>query len=132
DGGLELERETRFFGRALRQTLEPRLLYVNTPYREQRLFPNYDAAARDFNFASIYAPNAFSGVDRVSDAHQLTAGLTTRLVDVASGAEALTLTMVQRYLFRPQQVAPQPDGTPDGEPLTQRFSDLLLIGSTSV
>lgn len=132
DAGLELQRETSFFGRAFQQTLEPRLLYVNTPYRAQSLFPNYDAAARDFNFVSIYAANAFSGVDRVSDANQLTAGVTTRLVDAASGAEAFNLTLVQRYLFRPQQVAPKPDGTPDGEPLTQRLSDLLLIGSTSV
>ncbi|MDP1648922.1 MAG: LPS assembly protein LptD [Rubrivivax sp.] len=132
DAGLELERDTSFFGRALQQTLEPRLLYVNTPYRAQSQFPNYDSAARDFSFVSIYAANAFSGVDRVSDAHQLTAGVTTRLVDTASGAEAFNLTLVQRYLFRPQRVAPQADGTPDGEPLTQRFSDLLLVGSTSV
>ena len=132
DGGLELERDTSFFGRPLQQTLEPRLLYVNTPYRAQSQFPNYDSAVRDFSFASMYAPSVFSGVDRVSDGHQLTAGLTTRLVDTASGAEAFNLTLVQRYLFRPQRVAAQADGTPDGEPLTQRWSDVLLGGSTSV
>ena len=132
DTGLELERDTEAFGRALRQTLEPRLLYVSTPYREQSHLPNFDAAAKDFNFVSIYSDNAFSGVDRVADAHQLTAGLTTRLVDRASGAEALRLGLVQRYLFRPQRVAPQADGSPDGEPLTQRLSDALLLGSTSV
>ena len=132
DGGLELERDTSFFGRPLQQTLEPRLLYVNTPYRAQSQFPNYDSAVRDFNFVSMYAPSVFSGVDRVSDGHQLTAGLTTRLVDSASGAEAFNLTLVQRYLFRPQRVTAQADGTPDGEPLTQRLSDVLLGGSTSV
>lgn len=132
DTGLELERDTEAFGRALRQTLEPRLLYVNTPYRAQSHLPNFDAAGKDFNFVSIYSDNAFSGVDRVADAHQLTAGLTTRLVDAASGAEALRLGLVQRYLFRPQRVAPQADGSPDGEPLTQRLSDALLLGSTSV
>jgi LPS-assembly protein len=132
DSGLELERETSFFGRQLLQTLEPRLLYANTPFREQRRFPNYDSAARDFNYVSIYAPNSFSGIDRVSDGHQLTAGLTTRLVDPATGADAFNLTLMQRYLFRPQQVTAQADGTPDGEPLIQRFSDLLLVGSTSV
>ncbi len=55
DGGLELERDTSFFGRPLQQTLEPRLLYVNTPYRAQSQFPNYDSAAKDFSFASMYA-----------------------------------------------------------------------------
>jgi LPS-assembly protein len=132
DAGLELERRTRAFGRELQQTLEPRLLYVNTPYRAQSQFPVYDAAAKDFNFVSIFTDNAFSGVDRVSDAHQLTAGVTTRLVDTVSGAEALRLGLVQRYLFRSQRVTAQPDGTPDGAPLEQRLSDLLLLGSTSV
>jgi hypothetical protein len=58
----------------------------------------------------------------VSDAHQVTAGVTTRLIDAASGAEALRLGVVQRYLLRDQRV------TPDGVPLTQRFSDILLLG----
>jgi len=132
DAGLELERRTQAFGRELQQTLEPRLLYVNTPYRAQSQFPVYDAAAKDFNFVSIFTDNAFSGVDRVSDAHQITAGFTTRLVDTVSGAEALRLGLVQRYLFRRQLVTAQPDGTPDGAPLEQRLSDLLLLGSTSV
>jgi LPS-assembly protein len=132
DAGLEFERADTAFGRGVRQTLEPRLLYVNTPTRAQSHLPNYDAAAKDFNFASIYSENSFSGVDRVSDAHQITAGVTTRLVDEATGGEALRLGIVQRYQFRPQQVTAQPDGTPDGAPSTQRFSDVLLLGSTSV
>lgn len=132
DMGLALERTTEAFGRRLHQTLEPRILYVNTPFRDQSGLPNYDAAAKDFNFASLYAENAFSGVDRVSDAHQITAGFTTRLVDAASGAEALRIGVVQRYLLRDQLVTPQADGTPGGQPLTQRLSDALLTASTSV
>ncbi len=132
DAGLEFERQTVAFGRAVQQTLEPRFLYVRTPFRAQSQFPNYDAAARDFNFDSIYSDNQFSGVDRVNDADQLTAGFTTRFVDSASGAEALRLGLVQRVLFRSQRVTAQADGTPDGPPLDQRLSDLLLLGSTSV
>jgi LPS-assembly protein len=132
DLGLELERSTVFFGRELRQTLEPRLLFVNTPYKPQSQLPNYDSAGKDFNIVSLFTDNAFSGVDRVSDARQLTAGFTSRLVDAASGAEALRLGLVQRVLLRPQRVAPQADGSPDGPALEQRFSDALLVGSTSV
>lgn len=132
DLGLELERSAGFFGRELRQTLEPRLLFVHTPYRLQSALPNYDSAGKDFNIVSLFTDNAFSGVDRVSDAHQLTAGFTTRLVDAASGAEALRLGLVQRVLLRPQRVTPQADGSPDGPPLENRFSDALLVGSTSV
>jgi len=132
DLGLEFERPATGFGRALRQTLEPRLLYVNTPFRAQSGLPNFDAAAKDFNFGSIYSENAFSGVDRVSDAHQITAGVTTRLVDATTGAEALRLGLVQRYLFRDQRVAPKADGTADGDPLQQNLSDMLLLGSTNL
>jgi LPS-assembly protein len=132
DAGFEVERQTEAFGRALRQTLEPRLLYVQTPYRAQSQLPNYDAAAKDFNFSSIYTDNQFSGVDRVSDAHQLTAGFTTRFVDAKTGAEALRLGLVQRYLFRSQRVTAQDDGTPDGPATDKRLSDVLLLGSTSV
>lgn len=132
DTGFEFERTSRAFGRALRQTLEPRLLYTRTPYREQNRLPSYDAAAKDFNFVSVYSDNQFSGIDRVSDTHALTAGVTTRFVDVASGAEALRLGLVQRYLLRKQLVTPQADGSPDGPPLEQRLSDALLLGSTSV
>lgn len=132
DVGLELERRTQAFGRLLEQTLEPRMLFVRTPYREQSGLPNYDSAAKDFNIVSLFTDNAFSGHDRVSDAQQLTAGFTTRLVDVASGAEALRLGLVQRVLFAPQRVAPSADGLADGPTLDQRLSDALLVGSTSV
>jgi LPS-assembly protein len=74
----------------------------------------------------VFTENAFSGVDRVSDAHQLTGGLTTRLLDPVTGVEALRLGIAERYLFRDQLL------TPDGPPLTQRFSDVLVLGSTSL
>ena len=126
DSAWLLERDTVWFGKPAQQTLEPRLLYANTLYRDQSGLPNFDAAPKDFNFDSIFSENAFSGVDRVSDAHQLTAGLTTRILDATTGAETMRLGLVQRYLFRDQFV------TPDGQPLTQRFSDVLLLGSTTL
>jgi LPS-assembly protein len=126
DSAWVFERGTSFFGHAVRQTLEPRLFYVNTPYKDQTGLPNFDASAKDFNFDSIYTDNAFSGVDRVSDAHQVTAGVTTRVLDGDSGAEILRLGAAQRYLLRDQLV------TPDNAPLTRRLSDLLLLGSTTL
>jgi LPS-assembly protein len=123
DHGWIFERDTRLFGRNLLQTLEPRLLYVNTAYRDQLNLPNFDSAPKDFNFDSIYTENQFSGVDRVSDAHQLTVGATSRWMDANGGEELLRLGLVQRFLFKDQLI------TPDGTPQTQRVSDLLLLGS---
>ena len=127
-------RHTHLFGKDVRQTLEPRLLYVNTPYHEQGSLPDFDAFGKDFNFDSIFTENSFSGIDRVSDANQLTAGVISRILDPVTGAEALRLGIAQRYLFSDQRVTPNPDQlvTPDGPPLTQRFSDVLVTGSTSL
>lgn len=126
DAGMVFERASRWFGRPQRQTLEPRLLYVRTPYRDQSQLPLFDAAERDFNAVSIYAENAFSGIDRVSDAHQVTAGVTSRLVDAQTGAETLRLGLAQRIRLREQRVVVS------GDPQSQRFSDVLVDGSTAV
>jgi LPS-assembly protein len=131
DSAWVFERDTRFFGHAVRQTLEPRLLYVNTPFRDQISLPNFDSSTKDLNFDSVFTENAFSGVDRVSDAHHLTAGVTTRVLDPDTGAEVLRLGLAQRYLFRDQRITLQPDGSPDA-PLMQGFRDLLLLGSTTL
>ncbi|WP_457418812.1 LPS-assembly protein LptD [Roseateles sp. P5_E7] len=123
DHGWVFERDTKLFGRDMRQSLEPRVLYVNTPFRDQATLPNFDAAAKDFNFDSIYTDNPFSGVDRVSDLHAVSVGATSRWVSAAQGEEILRVGAVQRFLFRDQRI------TPDGQPVTQRFSDLLLAAA---
>ena len=123
DHGWVFERDTTLFGREMRQSLEPRVLYVNTPFRDQANMPNFDAAAKDFNFDSIYTENPFSGVDRVSDLHAVSVGATSRWVSTAQGEEILRVGAVQRFLFRDQLV------TPDSQPVTQRFSDLLLAAA---
>ena len=121
DSGLQFERDSRFFGRDLTQTLEPRAFYVRTPYRDQSNLPNYDSGANDFNFASIYTENAFVGNDRISDANLLTLGVTSRLIDPNTGAEAVRFGVAQRLRFSDQKVT-----LPGVLPVTDRISDLLM------
>ncbi len=121
DSGLVFEREANYFGRDLLQTLEPRLFYVATPFRDQNLLPNYDSGATDFNFATIYTENAFVGNDRISDNNLLTFGLSTRLLDPKDGAEVARLGLAQRLRLEDQLVT-----LPGGAPVVERFSDVLL------
>ncbi|HUD34968.1 MAG TPA: LPS assembly protein LptD [Variovorax sp.] len=121
DSGLVFERDASFFGRAFRQTLEPRAFYVRTPYRDQSQLPVYDSAANDFNFATVYTENAFSGNDRISDSNLLTLGVSTRLIDPDSGVEAARFGVAQRLRFADQNVT-----LPGGLPVTDRLSDVLL------
>lgn len=126
DSGLVLERDASYFGRAFRQTLEPRAFYAYTPYRNQSLLPNYDSGASDFNFASIYSENPFGGNDRISDNNLLTLGLTSRLLDPQTGAEAVRIGMAQRLRFADQRVT-----LPGGLPASERLSDLLIGASVN-
>jgi LPS-assembly protein len=104
DSGLTFERDTAFWGRSFQQTLEPRLYYVYIPFRQQDQLPNFDSALADFNLAQIFTENQFTGGDRINDANQLTAAITSRLIDPDTGDEQVRFTLGQRYYFKPQQV----------------------------
>ncbi len=120
DSGLVFERDTSFFGRALRQTLEPRLFYVRTPYRNQDALPNYDSGITDFNFSQLFAANTFGGYDRIADANQITAAVTTRYLDNEDGAEIFRAALGQRYYLSPQRVT-----LPGSSPIDSKRSDVL-------
>jgi LPS-assembly protein len=66
-------------------------------------------------------------VDRISDENKLNLGLTTRLLNPMTGEESMRLGLVQGILFSDQRITPN-----DGEPVKQKLSDLLLLGSTNV
>lgn len=119
DTGLRFEREASFLGEAMRQTFEPRLFYVKTPYRDQSMLPNFDSAEADLSFAHIFNENRYIGHDRISDANQLTAGVVSRFIK-EHGVERLHLALGQRYYFKAPQVT-----LPGLVPSTDKKSDIL-------
>ncbi len=121
DSGLVFERDARFFGGDYLQTLEPRAFYTYTPYRNQSMLPVYDTAPNDFNFASIYTENSFGGNDRIADNKLLTLGVTTRLLNPETGAQAARFGVAQRLRLADQRVT-----MPGAPPVTERVSDVLL------
>ncbi|MGH8220152.1 MAG: LPS-assembly protein LptD [Steroidobacteraceae bacterium] len=88
-------------GRTL--TVEPRMQYVYVPYRDQDSLPLFDTALPDLNLVQLFRTNRFVGADRVSDADQVTAGLTTRLLS-GSGQQYLAATLGQAYDFETPRV----------------------------
>ncbi len=104
DSTLILERESELLGNAYVQTLEPRLYYVHIPYKKQDRIPVFDTGLADFDFAQIFSENRYVGYDRVNDANQLTAALTTRILDADTGAERFKAMLGQRYYFEDQRV----------------------------
>jgi len=123
DSGLVFERDIKLGGRDVTQTLEPRLFYVNTPYRDQSKFPTFDTDAATFNFSQIFSENRFVGSDRIGDANQLTAALVSRFLNSA-GAETLRLAFGQRFYFRDQRVQ-----LASTTPVVDSHSDMLLAAT---
>ncbi len=125
DSGMTFEREaptvSRLFGVNYVQTLEPRLFYVYTPFRDQSQFPLFDTVQSDFGYGQIFSENPFTGYDRIADNNKLTGGLTTRLIEADTGIERFRGTIAQRYDFTGQRV--QINGTL-ADPKAG-FSDLL-------
>lgn len=120
DSGLVFERDASLLGSRMTQTLEPRLFYVYTPYRDQSKIPLFDTAETTFGFAQIFSENRFAGNDRIADANHVTAALTSRFVE-PSGAERLRLTIGERFYFHDERV-----GLTDNESAGKDRSDLLI------
>ncbi len=123
DSAWTFERSTRLFERDMTQTLEPRLLYVRTPWRDLAELPNFDSARLDLNAHSLFSPNAFSGIDWVSEAEQVTAGLSSRYLDAGNGAQLASVGIAQRYVLS------EPQAAPDARQVAKGYSDLYLLGT---
>lgn len=127
DAGMAFEREARLVSRNWVQTIEPRVFYVNTPFRDQNFLPNYDSGGNAFNFASIFTENAFGGHDRISDSKMVTVGAISRLIDPETGAEGARFGVAQRLRMKDQLV------TLPGEATAQAgFSDILASASLNL
>ncbi|ALK99124.1 OstA organic solvent tolerance protein [Massilia sp. WF1] len=123
DTGLIFERPTSLFGEGSTQTMEPRLFYVRTPFRDQSAVPNFDTAVAGFNYAQLFTENRFVGADKVSDANQLTAAVVSRFIE-SSGVERLRMVVGSRYYFSDPRVRLN-----NAETLNVTRSDALLAAS---
>jgi LPS-assembly protein len=127
DSGVAFERDSEWNGRKLTQTLEPRIYYLYVPARDQSAIPVFDTGLSDFNFAQIFSENRYSGYDRIGDANQATAAVTTRLLDPDNGVEMVRAAVGQRYYFTTQDVT-----LPGEVPRSNRKTDILASLSSRV
>jgi LPS-assembly protein len=118
DSGLVLERTVGTKQRL--QTLEPRVLYLYVPYRNQDAIPIFDTDTPDLNLVQLFRTNRYVGADRVGDANQVSVGLTSRLLDPAGGQQYLTATLGEAFYFE------QPQVTLPGETASNRSTSDLV------
>jgi LPS-assembly protein len=104
DAGLFFDRNTRFRGGEYLHTLEPRVFYLNAPYRDQDHMPRFDTRPMTFSWGQLFRDNRYSGGDRQGDANQLTTALTTRLIRESDGREKLSASIGQIRYFEDARV----------------------------
>ncbi len=103
DSGLYFDRDTQWFGKDYRQTLEPRLFYLYVPEEDQTDIPIFDTSETSFSYSSLWRENRFSGNDRIGDANQLSLGVTNRWIE-PSGFERQRLSIGQAFYFADREV----------------------------
>ncbi|MDA3870054.1 MAG: LPS assembly protein LptD, partial [Gammaproteobacteria bacterium] len=102
DTGLFFERE---LDNGLVQTLEPRIYYLNVPYRDQSQLPVFDTRASIFSTTLLFRDNRFDGGDRIGDANQLTLALSSRLISTDTGKEYFRASIGQIQYFENRKVS---------------------------
>ncbi len=123
DAGLMFERNLA--KTAHMQTLEPRIYYLHTPFRDQNDIPSFDSSEYEFGYEQLFRDNRFSGKDRIGDADHLSVGLTTRILDLESGDEKLSASLGRIFYFRDRKVA-LPNKPMEREPSSEVAAKLKI------
>ena len=116
DSGIFLE---RYMANDLITTLEPRLFYLYVPFEDQDDLPLFDTSVPDFSLLQMFRKNRFYGGDRIGDANQVTAALSSRIINPATGYEYMRASIGQIYYFDDRRV------TLTGIPATSKSSDII-------
>lgn len=99
-------------------SLEPRLFYLYSPYRNQADLPVFDSNEPAFIFSSLFRDNRFNGRDRIGDANQVTTALTGRFFSGLNGRELMNASVGQIHYLSDRNVV-----LPDTEIETTSRSD---------
>ena len=84
------------------QTLEPRILGVYIPFKEQNDFPVFDSILPDRNALELFRKNRYLGQDRVGDTSKLSYGITSKIYNDSS--EVLSFTFGQTRYFKDRRI----------------------------
>ena len=103
DSGMYFDRTVNLLNQNYTNTLEPRLFYVYIPYKDQSALPNFDTGLADLNMQTLFSENQYNGQDRINDANQLTASITSKFID-KNGKERLSGILAQRYYFEDRKI----------------------------
>ena len=120
DSGIFLERDHTWFNSNYLHTVEPRLFYVYTPHRDQTNIPIFDTSTTTLSYTQMFQEDRFTNADRVADANQITAAVTTRFFDNESGVERFSASIGEIFYLDEPRVR-----MAGNSPLTQNRSHII-------
>ena len=107
-----------------RQTLEPRLSYLNAPFEYQNLIPDFDSSEPTMTYSQAFSHTRFNGSDRIGDTEQVTLGLESRLYD-ENNNEKWAFKAGQVFYLKDRYVGIDGDSDTDTPVDDTKHSDLL-------
>ena len=103
DLGLTFVRETDLRGKRFRQTLEPRLYFLNVQEKFQDDLPSFDSTPITPSYSSLFSNLRYTGYDRIGDSNQMAIGLNTSYYSI-SGAPIFSASVGQVLHFEDRKV----------------------------
>ena len=96
--GLNFERLTNYFGAAVRQTIEPRLMYLYVEDSDQSDIALLDSQRLKEDYFALFRDNTYSSIDRIEAKNQATIGFSSSIFD-SNNNELLRLGIGQIHKF---------------------------------
>jgi LPS-assembly protein len=98
-GSLIFEKEELILDNEYSLTIEPKVQYLYTSFKDQDNIGLYDTTPLLTTFNNLFRGQEFTGLDRINDNNQFTLGATARLVD-QQNREKLVLSVGQIFYLR--------------------------------
>jgi len=83
--------------------LEPKILAIYVPYKNQDNLPVFDSNYKSFNYHELWNFNRFSSIDRIGDTQQLSYGITYRIFN-NDNIEKQVISLGRARYFSDQKV----------------------------
>lgn len=128
DTKVAFERRIGEINQPWRQTLEPRLSYLNAPYEAQSSIPNFDASEPTMTYSQAFSHTRFDGNDRIGDTEQVTLGIESRLYDEKNN-ERWAFKLGQIFYLEDRYVGISGNTNPNTAIDNAERSDLLTSAS---
>jgi len=128
DSSIMLERRLIIDGDSWRQSLEPRLSYLRSPFKDQDLIPDFDASEATMTYSQAFSHKRFNGNDRIGDTEQVTLGLESSLYD-ESNRERWAFKAGQIFYLKDRYVGINNDTDKNTAVDDSKRSDLLTSAS---